>query len=147
MLGKDSSYKPSPLSATDPIHKPYNLVSLPREEDNSRGMANFEPKNMKYLIVGLGNIGEEYWGTRHNIGFRMANAIAEEIGATFTEQRYGAIARGRIKNAELVLLKPSTYMNLSGEAVRYWLQKENLSTEQLLILVADRALAVGTLSL
>ena len=102
---------------------------------------------MKYLIVGLGNIGEEYWGTRHNVGFRMANAIAEEIGATFTEQRYGAIARGRIKNAELVLLKPSTYMNLSGEAVRYWLQKENLPTEQLLILVDDLALDFGTLRL
>ena len=147
MLGKDSSYKPSPQPATDPIDNPYNLFSLARKEDNSRGMANFEPKNMKYLIVGLGNIGEEYWGTRHNVGFRMANAIAEEIGATFTEQRYGAIARGRIKNAELVLLKPSTYMNLSGEAVRYWLQKENLPTEQLLILVDDLALDFGTLRL
>lgn len=102
---------------------------------------------MRYLIVGLGNIGEEYWGTRHNVGFRMVNALAEELGVTFEEQRYGALAHGRIKNAELTLLKPSTYMNLSGEAVRYWLQKENIPMENLLVLVDDLALDFGTLRL
>jgi len=77
----------------------------------------------------------------------MANAIAEEIGATFTEQHYGAIARGRIKNAELVLLKPSTYMNLSGEAVRYWMSTEKIPIERVLVIVDDLALPFGTLRL
>ncbi|WP_282918053.1 aminoacyl-tRNA hydrolase [Porphyromonas macacae] len=102
---------------------------------------------MKYLIVGLGNIGEEYLGTRHNIGFRMVNAVAQKSNAAFKEERYGAIARCRVKNAELILLKPSTYMNLSGEAVRYWMKKENIGIEQILILVDDLALPFGALRL
>ena len=82
---------------------------------------------MKYLITGLGNIGSEYLGTRHNIGFRVVNALVEDAGVPFTEERYGAIARMRIKNCELIILKPNTFMNLSGNAVRYWLQKESVS--------------------
>ena len=73
---------------------------------------------MKFLIVGLGNIGSEYWGTRHNIGFRVVNEVAEVSGVSFVEERYGAIARMRVKNAALVLLKPNTFMNLSGHAVQ-----------------------------
>lgn len=102
---------------------------------------------MKFLIAGLGNIGSEYWGTRHNIGFRVVNEIAEANGAQFREERYGAIARLRVKNAELVLLKPNTFMNLSGHAVRYWLQKENIPVENLLVVVDDLALPFGTLRL
>jgi PTH1 family peptidyl-tRNA hydrolase len=102
---------------------------------------------MKYLITGLGNIGPDYWGTRHNIGFRIVNAVAEEAGVAFTEKRYGAIAMVRIKNAELILLKPNTFMNLSGNAVRYWLQKENIPVENLLIAVDDIALPFGSLRL
>ncbi len=102
---------------------------------------------MKYLITGLGNIGSEYFGTRHNIGFRVVNALAEEAGVPFTEERYGAIARMRIKNCELILLKPNTFMNLSGNAVRYWLQKENIPVENLLVIVDDLALPFGTLRL
>lgn len=102
---------------------------------------------MKYLITGLGNIGSEYFGTRHNIGFRVVNALAEEAGISFTEERYGAIARMRIKNSELILLKPNTFMNLSGNAVRYWLQKENIPVENLLVIVDDLALPFGTLRL
>ena len=102
---------------------------------------------MKYLITGLGNIGRDYWGTRHNIGFSIVNAIAEEAGATFTEKRYGAVAFVRIKNAELILLKPNTFMNLSGNAVRYWLQIENIPVENLLIVVDDIALPFGALRL
>lgn len=102
---------------------------------------------MKFLIVGLGNIGSEYWGTRHNIGFRIVNAVAEANSANFTEERYGAVARTRVKNAELILLKPNTFMNLSGNAVRYWLQKENISLENLLVIVDDLALPFGSLRL
>ncbi|MDR3252485.1 MAG: aminoacyl-tRNA hydrolase [Tannerella sp.] len=100
---------------------------------------------MKYLVAGLGNIGEEYLGTRHNIGFRIVNELAGAAGASFTEERYGAIARMRVKNAELVVLKPNTYMNLSGNAVRYWLQKEALPVEQLLVVVDDLSLPLGSL--
>lgn len=74
---------------------------------------------MKYLIVGLGNIGAEYQGTRHNTGFRIADALAEDLKATFSTERYGDVANARIKNKQVVILKPSTYMNLSGNAVRY----------------------------
>ena len=102
---------------------------------------------MKFLIVGLGNIGEEYWGTRHNIGFRIVNELVDSADASFREERYGAIARMRVKNAELVVLKPNTYMNLSGMAVRYWLQKENLPQSQLLVAVDDFALPFGSLRL
>ncbi|MDR2120988.1 MAG: aminoacyl-tRNA hydrolase [Tannerella sp.] len=102
---------------------------------------------MKFLIAGLGNTGPEYLGTRHNIGFRVVNAAAEEGGVAFTEMRYGAVALRRVKNAELILLKPNTFMNLSGLAVRYWLQKENLPVERLLIVVDDISLPFGTLRL
>jgi len=102
---------------------------------------------MKFLIAGLGNIGSEYWGTRHNIGFRVVNKLADDSGAPFAEVRYGAVARMRVKNAELVLLKPNTYMNLSGNAIRYWLQKENLTVENLLVVVDDLSLPFGSLRL
>ena len=104
-------------------------------------------ETMKFLIVGLGNIGSEYWGTRHNIGFRIVNAVAEETNVAFAERRYGEVAVARIKNAELILLKPNTFMNLSGNAVRYWLQKENIPIENLLIAVDDLALPFGSLRL
>ena len=100
---------------------------------------------MKFLIVGLGNIGEEYWGTRHNIGFRVVNELADAADASFHEERYGAVTRMRVKNAELVVLKPNTFMNLSGNAVRYWLQKENLPISQLLVVVDELALPFGCL--
>ena len=100
---------------------------------------------MKYLIVGLGNIGEEYWGTRHNVGFRVVNELVDAADASFREERYGAVARMRIKNAELVVLKPNTFMNLSGNAVRYWLQKEDLPISQLLIVGDDLSLPYGCL--
>ncbi|MEG1749359.1 MAG: aminoacyl-tRNA hydrolase [Tannerellaceae bacterium] len=102
---------------------------------------------MKYLIAGLGNIGSEYLGTRHNIGFRTVNALVEDCGATFTEERYGAIARMRVKNCDIVVLKPNTFMNLSGNAIRYWLQKENIEVENMLVVLDDLALPFGTLRL
>lgn len=102
---------------------------------------------MKYLIVGLGNIGAEYQDTRHNTGFKVLDAFAKASNIVFSEGRYGATAKCRVKNAELVLLKPNTYMNLSGNAVRYWLQQENIPVENLLVVVDDIAIPFGQLRL
>ena len=102
---------------------------------------------MKYLIVGLGNIGEEYRNTRHNIGFKVLDALAEASNISFSTERYGDVARMRLKNKQLVLLKPSTYMNLSGNAVRYWKEKEGLDTNHILVVVDDLALPFGAIRL
>ena len=102
----------------------------------------------KYLIVGLGNIGAEYRDTRHNIGVMMLDALAGEASnVVFQSARYGSTATMRVKNQQLLLLKPSTYMNLSGEAVRYWMRKEKIEPERLLVLVDDLALPFGTVRL
>ena len=100
---------------------------------------------MKYLIVRLGNIGPEYACTRHNAGFIIADALADSVGATFSTERYGDIAHARVKNAQLTILKPSTYMNLSGNAVRYWKDKEGIDIENILVLVDDCALPFGAI--
>mgnify|MGYP002511129731 FL=1 len=100
---------------------------------------------MKYLIVGLGNIGAEYAETRHNIGFKVLDALAEASSAVFSSARYGAVAECRHRGRQLILLKPSTYMNLSGKAVRYWLDAEKIPVENLLIIVDDIALPFGQL--
>ncbi len=102
---------------------------------------------MKYLIVGLGNIGEEYRDTRHNIGFNVLDALAKASNIVFTEGRYGATATLSIKGRTLILLKPSTFMNLSGNAVRYYMQKEKIALENVLVVVDDLALPFGTLRL
>ena len=100
---------------------------------------------MKFLIVGLGNIGNEYRNTRHNIGFNVLDALAEASNISFSTQRYGDVASMRLKNQNLVLLKPSTYMNLSGDAVRYWRTKENIEIENILIIVDDISLPFGAI--
>lgn len=102
---------------------------------------------MKHLIAGLGNIGAEYANTRHNIGFKILDAFAEASNIFFSEDRYGSVAECRVKNQQLILLKPSTYMNLSGHAVRYWMQKEKIDLQHLLVLVDDLSLPFGTLRL
>lgn len=119
------------------------LSSLFRQRPAAEDVA--EPDVMKYLIAGLGNIGAEYDGTRHNIGFRVADALAASASATFEDKRYGFVAHMRVKNAELVVLKPSTYMNLSGNAVRYWLGQEKIPVENMLVLVDDLNLPFGTI--
>lgn len=101
----------------------------------------------KFLIVGLGNMGQEYVGTRHNVGFMIADRLVADSQGTFNSCRYGDMAKIRVKNCELLVLKPSTYMNLSGVAVRYWMNKEKLPLEQLLVLVDDIALPFGTIRL
>lgn len=102
---------------------------------------------MKYLIVGLGNIGTEYAGTRHNIGFNVLDALAEASDTFFTTQRYGDVAEAKYKGRTLLLLKPSTYMNLSGKAVRYWMEAAKIAPENLLVISDDIALPFGTLRL
>lgn len=118
---------------------------LPSSANTEEKTGHEEPATMKYLIVGLGNIGNEYDGTRHNVGFRVVDALAEAQGATFQDKRYGFICKTRVKNAELLLLKPSTYMNLSGNAVRYWMQQEKIAIENVLIIVDDLSLPVGAI--
>lgn len=102
---------------------------------------------MKYLIVGLGNIGPEYEGTRHNIGFMVADRLASDAGGRFESCRYGDMACFRVKNKRLMVLKPSTFMNLSGVAVRYWMNKEKLPLQNLLVVVDDIALPFGAVRL
>ncbi|WP_294590000.1 aminoacyl-tRNA hydrolase [uncultured Phocaeicola sp.] len=102
---------------------------------------------MKYLIVGLGNIGEEYRETRHNIGFMVLDALAKASNIVFKDGRYGATTTLSIKGRQLILLKPSTYMNLSGNAVRYWMQQEKIPLENVLVVVDDLALPFGSLRL
>lgn len=103
---------------------------------------------MKYLIVGLGNIGAEYHNTRHNIGFMVLDALVKASNIVFDDnKRYGSIARLSLKGRQLILLKPSTYMNLSGLAVRYYMQQEKIPLENVLVIVDDIALPLGTLRL
>lgn len=102
---------------------------------------------MKYLVVGLGNVGAEYASTRHNMGFMVADCLAEEVKASFSVARYAAVAKGRIKNAELIIIKPSTYMNLSGDAVRYWMTEEKIPIERIRVIVDDLALPFGEIRL
>ena len=101
----------------------------------------------KYLIVGLGNPGDEYAGTRHNTGFIILDAYAKASNIVFEDKRYGYIAKASVKGRQVFLLKPTTYMNLSGNAVRYWLNKENINPDNMLIIVDDVALPVGAFRL
>jgi len=102
---------------------------------------------MKYLISGLGNPGKEYENTRHNIGFKILDALAEASNIVFSDERHGWVTEYKFKGRTFILLKPSTYMNLSGKAVNYWMQKEGITIENLLVVVDDLALPLGTLRL
>lgn len=98
---------------------------------------------MKFLIVGLGNIGSEYKNTRHNIGFDVLDFMAAEAGATFTTDRLADVVTIRNKGKQFVLVKPSTYMNLSGKAVNYWKQHEKVENNQCLVITDDLSLPLG----
>ena len=97
----------------------------------------------KYLIVGLGNPGSEYELTRHNTGFMVLDAFAKASNIVFEDRRYGFVAETSLKGRKVFLLKPTTYMNLSGNAVRYWLNKENIDQTRLLVISDDVALPLG----
>lgn len=102
---------------------------------------------MKYLVVGLGNIGEEYKNTRHNIGFKVLDAFANASSTVFTTSKLGDIATVKHKGRIFILLKPSTYMNLSGKAVNYWMQQEKISILNTLVITDDIALPFGSIRL
>lgn len=98
---------------------------------------------MKYLVAGLGNIGAEYENTRHNIGFKILDSLAEASSIFFTPSRYASIAELKFKGRKIILIKPSTYMNLSGKAVNYYLQNEKIKLENLLVITDDINLPFG----
>jgi len=100
---------------------------------------------MKYLIAGLGNIGDEYANTRHNIGFVILDAMAQEFKTSFEVGRHASIAKVRFKGRSFILIKPTSYMNLSGKAVKYWMNKEKIQPQNLLTVLDDIALPIGTL--
>lgn len=100
---------------------------------------------MKYLIVGLGNIGVDYKNTRHNIGFDIADKLVFDLKGEFKVERLASVAKVKYKGRQLVVIKPTTYMNLSGKSVKYWLDKEKIPVNNLLVLVDDVALPLGTL--
>ncbi|MBC7747367.1 MAG: aminoacyl-tRNA hydrolase [Methylotenera sp.] len=115
-----------------------NLISSPQIEDNTANMK-------KFLIVGLGNIGAEYVNTRHNIGFKIVDFLAKKEEINFETVKLGALAKYKFKGRTFLLLKPNTYMNLSGKAVQYWMDKEKIPLENILIITDDLNLSFGTI--
>lgn len=113
---------------------------LTKRKNQSKELIDNE---MKYLIVGLGNIGEKYMHTRHNIGFDVVDYLAKQKDTHFESARLAAKAEIKYRGRKLILIKPTTFMNLSGKAVRYWMQKENVPIKNLIIVVDDIALPVG----
>jgi len=109
-----------------------------KEKENTNPMK-------KFLIVGLGNIGAEYVNTRHNIGFKVVDFIAKKEGTSFQTAKLGDIAEYKTKGRTIFLLKPNTYMNLSGKAVKYWMEKENIAKENILVITDDLNLSFGTI--
>ena len=107
--------------------------------------SNIEPDMKKFLIVGLGNIGDKYHHTRHNIGFSILDALAEREQITFETKKLGDIARFKYKGRTFILLKPNTFMNLSGKAVSYWQKIENIPLENILVITDDLNLPFGTI--
>lgn len=106
---------------------------------------NKEDNMQKFLIVGLGNIGSQYQNTRHNIGFKILDFLAQKNSILFESNKLGAMTQYKFKGRMFYLLKPSTYMNLSGKAVQYWLTKENIPLENLMVICDDINLAFGTI--
>lgn len=130
-----------------------NLFSSTKTEDNPDRMKvevhehqknNLESVSNKFLIVGLGNIGAEYVNTRHNIGFKIVDFLARNEGISFETVKLGAVAAYKFKGKTFFLLKPNTFMNLSGKAVQYWMDKENIPLENVLVITDDLNLSFGT---
>ena len=130
-----------------------NLFSSPKTEENTDNMKpevhepqkQYKNVSKKFLIVGLGNIGAEYVNTRHNIGFKVVDFLAKKEGINFETVKLGALAEYKFKGRTFLLLKPNTYMNLSGKAVQYWMDKENIPLENILVITDDLNLSFGTI--
>lgn len=131
-----------------------NLFSSTKKENNTDCIKpevhehqknNIENVSNKFLIVGLGNIGAEYVNTRHNIGFKIVDFFARKEGVSFETVKLGALAQYKFKGRTFLLLKPNTYMNLSGKAVQYWMDKENIPLENILVITDDLNLSFGTI--
>ena len=105
--------------------------------------SSISPNNKKFLIVGLGNIGEEYKNTRHNIGFDIVDQLGKILKGTFNAAKYGDILKSKYAGKQIILLKPNTFMNLSGKAVSYWLKKEKIHTNNLIVIVDDLNINFG----
>ncbi|WP_367755849.1 aminoacyl-tRNA hydrolase [Flavobacterium sp. WC2421] len=132
----------------------HSLFSSPKTEENTDYIKpevhehhknNIKSMSNKFLIVGLGNIGAEYVNTRHNIGFKILDHLAKKESLSFETVKLGALAQYKFKGRTFLLLKPNTYMNLSGKAVQYWMDKENIPLENLFIITDDLNLSFGTI--
>ncbi len=127
-----------------------NVGACPKDRLVETGGYNQQNSNfeaVKYLIAGLGNIGAEYSNTRHNVGFVVADALSSECKGEFKVERLASVSRVKFKGRTIVIIKPTTYMNLSGKAIKYWLEKEKIPIENLLVLSDDIAIPLGTLRL
>ena len=102
---------------------------------------------MKYLIIGLGNPGADYKNSRHNIGFKVLDKLASLSNISFLSEKYADVTNLKFKGRNLLLVKPNTFMNLSGKAVNYWMQKEKISVENILVVTDDISLPFGTIRL
>lgn len=127
------------------IQSLYKIFGVHTEIKTSEKTTTNSPKMKKFLIVGLGNIGSEYVSTRHNIGFKVLDYFANQESISFQTQKLGDVAEFKIKGRTAILLKPNTFMNLSGKAVKYWMEKENIEKGNLLIITDDLNLSFGSI--
>ena len=127
------------------IQSLYKIFGVHTEIKTSEKTTTNSQKMKKFLIVGLGNIGSEYVSTRHNIGFKVLDYFANQESISFQTQKLGDVAESKIKGRTAILLKPNTFMNLSGKAVKYWMEKENIEKGNLLIITDDLNLSFGNI--
>jgi PTH1 family peptidyl-tRNA hydrolase len=127
------------------IQSLYKILGVKTKIQTIEKTAANSPKMKKFLIVGLGNIGSEYVNTRHNIGFKVLDYFANQESISFQTQKLGDVAEFKIKGRNAILLKPNTFMNLSGKAVKFWMEKENIEKENLLIITDDLNLSFGNI--
>jgi PTH1 family peptidyl-tRNA hydrolase len=123
----------------------YNIFRNFTDNNTKDKVLNESSKMKKFLIVGLGNIGAEYVNTRHNIGFKVLDYFANQESISFQTQKLGDVTEFKIKGRTAILLKPNTFMNLSGKAVKYWMEKEKIEKNNLLIITDDLNLSFGSI--
>ena len=127
------------------IKKEKETIDPMKSEIHEHQNRNMKSVSNKFLIVGLGNIGAEYVNTRHNIGFKIVDFFIRKEGLSFQSAKLGDVAEYKIKGRTLLFLKPNTFMNLSGKAVKYWMEKENITKENVLVITDDLNLSFGTI--